>query len=437
MGLLFDRLADGQRRLVSTIYENAFILKSTGTVIAEVFRDSYSVVLASVAKMCRDIDLAEEAVQDALVEALRDWPAKGVPDNPPAWISTVARRRAIDRIRRRDTLVQKQQVLAGYQKAESSEESGAVMELSAFRDDRLDLIFACCHPSLATDKQIALTLRTVGGLSTKEIASAFLVTEPTMAQRLVRAKNKIRDAGIPFKVPEAHDLVDRLSAVLAVIYLIFNEGYFSSAGDELINEDLAAKAIELGSVLAELMPDESEVLGIYALMLFQHSRRAARVDANGDIVILKDQDRNKWDRGMIETAHSVLDRARRIPGPGVFLLQAEIASEHVRSPDPNWSRIVQLYDQLARAHPAPVLLLNRAVAIGELHGCEHGLRAIDLLADVLSSYHAFHASRGHFQVECGDFDEAAESFQTAIELVDNEPERRHLRKRLRSLDLTS
>lgn len=423
--------------MASAEIESAFGLSAPEQVIESVFRESYPLVLSSIARMCRDIDLAEESVQDALVQALDDWPSKGIPDNPPAWINTVARRRAIDKIRRRENLAQKHQVLAGYEAREQDREMTGYDPAANLTDDRLEMIFACCHPSLASDKQVALTLRTVGGLTTGEIANAFLVSEPTMAQRLVRAKSKIRDAGIPFKVPVGHELVDRLPAVLSVIYLIFNEGYFSSAGEELTRDDLAATAIELGTVVAELMPDEPEVLGLLALMLFQHSRRLARVAADGSIVLLGDQDRDLWDHPMIERARSLLDRARRTPSRGLYLIQAEIAAEHAAGSEPDWRRILRLYDALAEIHPAPVVLLNRAVVIGEAFGCDEGLRATEPLAEILDGYHVFHSARAYLLNECDRSDEARAAYERALALVVNDAERRFLEKRIELLRSSS
>jgi RNA polymerase sigma-70 factor (ECF subfamily) len=405
------------------------------TVLERVFRESYPVVLASISRMYRDIDLAEEAVQDAMAQALVDWPERGVPDNPPGWISTVARRKAIDRIRRRDNLARKHQILAGYQAVERSGDVPDVPDSPGLSDDRLEMIFACCHPALDSDKQIALTLRTVGGLTTGEIARAFLVAEPTMAQRLVRAKSKVRDAGIPFKVPEEHDLVDRISEVLSVVYLIFGEGYFSTSGDALVRDDLAGKAIELGELLANLMPDESEVHALNALMLFQDSRRKARTDSDGDLVVLRKQDRSLWDREMIERGLSALRKARNTAEPGVYLLQAEIAAHHtVDSVDTDWRAIVGLYDKLVARYPSPVARLNRAVAIGQAQGSEAALAVVDSLHADLDGYHAFHSTKAHFLAEVGRTADSAAAYRRALGLIGNDPGRRYLESRLQDLD---
>lgn len=411
-------------------------MTDTAQAVEETFRESYSLVLAGLTKRVRDFDLAEEAIQDAYAEALRSWPDKGVPANPAGWITAVARRRAIDRFRRRDTHARKMELLASLERVENERASGVPTFGGTITDDRLEMIFTCCHPALDVDKQVAMTLRTLGGLTTPEIADAFLVSEPTMAQRLVRAKAKIRDAGIPFAVPVEEELPARLQAVLAVIYLIFNEGYFASSGDALVRVELAESAIQLGRLLDRLKPDDPEVMGLLSLMLLHHARREARVSAGGDVVLLQDQDRGKWDSTEMEEGLALMGRAEELGGSGQYFLQAAIAAQHARAArweNTDWPLIVSLYDRLLPITGSPVVALNRAVAVGQAFGPATGLAAAETLEAQLEGYHAFHASRGELRRRTGDLEGAKGDFERALTLASNSAERRLIEERLATL----
>ena len=375
--------------------------------------------------MLGDFDLAEEAVQEAFLTALELWPERGVPRNPGAWITTTARNRAIDRLRRARRLEHKVRELEALVPA--VHEDGEMPEFS-IPDDRLRLIFTCCHPALAPEARVALTLRTLGGLQTPEIARAFLTSEQAMQQRLVRAKGKIRDARIPYVVPEDHELPDRLASVLASLYLIFNEGYASTAGESVVRRELCSEAIRLTRVLRVLMPDEPEVAALLALMLLHDSRRDARTGPGGELVLLEDQDRGLWDHDEIEEGLRIVGR---VPA-GRYALEAAIAAEHARAPTPgatDWRRIAGLYGLLARVAPSPVVELNRAVAVAMAEGPDRGLELIDGI-DGLERFHLFHAARGDLLRRLGREDDAAGAYRRALELASQPAERRFLERRL-------
>jgi RNA polymerase sigma-70 factor (ECF subfamily) len=390
--------------------------------ISEIFRAESGRAVATLARRFGDLDIAEDAVQEAFVEALRRWPGSGTPPSPAGWIITTAKNRAIDRLRRESQRAEKQE--AGMLTLDDEPD-----EIEVVPDDQLRLIFTCCHPALGVAYQIALTLRLIAGLQTEEIARAFVVPETTMAQRLVRAKKKIKVARIPYRIPGEAELPNRLPSVLAVVYLIYNEGHTATSGEDLGRPDVAREAMRLSRLLAELMPDEPEVIGLLALLLLTESRREARTRPDGELIRLGEQDRTLWDRELIEEGNALLAVCLRRNRPGPYQLQAAIAAVHVnaaRAEDTDWQQIVRLYDRLYALTPTPIVALNRAIAVAETGNVEDALATVDDLE--LDGYHLYHATRGHFLDLLGHTEEADHAYARAIELTTNETERRHLQR---------
>ena len=404
--------------------------------VERAFRQESGRIVATLIRVLGDFDLAEEAMQDAFAVAVDRWPTDGIPDNPAAWITTAARRKAIDRLRRdrnRDEKHIAAAAIGGSQPDEFDMLESA--EETLLHDDRLRLIFTCCHPALSLEAQVALTLRTLGGLATPEIARAFLVAEPTLAQRMVRAKRKIREARIPYRVPPDHLLPERVTAVLAVIYLVFNEGYLATSGDSLIRRSLCSEAIRLGRTLCELMPDEPEALGLLALMLLHDSRRDARVGHDGELVVLEDQDRSLWHSDQIKEGISGVGGSLRMSRPGPYQVQAAIAALHCQAGsavETDWAQIAALYRALARMAPSPIVELNRAVAVAMSAGLDQGLGLIDQLGESgeLDGYHLYHAARADLLRRMSRMADAAEAYRRAISLVTNALEKDYLQRRL-------
>jgi RNA polymerase sigma-70 factor (ECF subfamily) len=406
--------------------------------IARVFRAEHGRAVASLVRVLGDLDLAEDAVQDAFAVAVERWPGDGLPPSPAGWIITTARRRALDRLRRESLRDRKQadavRLAAGATRAarDPAELTEERWEEGPVHDDRLRLFFTCCHPLLGRDAQVALTLRLLGGLTTAEIARAFLVPEPTMAQRLVRAKSKIRHAAIPYRIPREADLPERVGAVLAVVYLVYSEGHLATSGDRLVRDDLRAEAIRLARVLADLMPDEPEAIGLLALLLLTEARQPARTDVDGSLVLLAEQDRRAWDRAKIEEGHRLVRACLRRGAPGPYQVQAAIAAVHadaVRPQDTDWTQVLALYDQLRALAPSPVVELNRAVALAEVEGPAPALALVDDLADDGLDHAGVHVVRAELLRRLGQAGEADQAYAAALARTDNAAERDHLERR--------